>query len=398
MNNQEFNKELPKKPCICRQFFVVPISPDEVQIREGALWGEIHSLHDKEKAGKLAQVLELLDGTHSVDEITNITSVEEKDLFDILNYMNNNNLLEAESLKIESINVEDVYTSSSISNRYFKIWNTFSSKLKGAKITVIGAGIIGSRLIFQLVALGIKNIVIADNSVINEKNYSRISHCCEKDNGMLTREMIKNKINTLDASINVVSTGYELSEHYIKELTNNSDLVVVSEDIYSPLLLTTMNKVALKSNIVWSMLCIDGLEGVVGPTIIPHETACYTCYELRLRSNLLNKNAYDKFKIFQMDKNNKNPLNYNLHINPSFADLIVSIFTMDIPEIISIKSGFTIGRSYAVGLNYFHIESEDILKIPRCPDCSKISQTRSNVKLFNIIRNIEKESSKDEGK
>jgi adenylyltransferase/sulfurtransferase len=42
-----------------------------------------------------------------------------------------------------------------------------------------------------------------------------------------------------------------------------------------------LNRACLQVRVPWTSCSASGLEGVVGPTVVPHETACYLCYKMR---------------------------------------------------------------------------------------------------------------------
>jgi hypothetical protein len=43
-----------------------------------------------------------------------------------------------------------------------------------------------------------------------------------------------------------------------------------------------LNRACLKKRVRWTSATVSAFEAVVGPTVFPHETACFLCYQMRV--------------------------------------------------------------------------------------------------------------------
>ena len=64
--------------------------------------------------------------------------------------------------------------------------------------------------------------------------------------------------------------------------------MLVCLDSPAPALLDAVNRAALQANVRWVTGQIYRGTGILGPTVIPYQSACYKCYELRRNANLEN--------------------------------------------------------------------------------------------------------------
>ena len=70
------------------------------------------------------------------------------------------------------------------------------------------------------------------------------------------------------------------------------DWVVAAQDCFEPEELAALNRAALKHSMPWSLVCFDGYEGWIGPTFVPGQTACFSCFQRRLFAGAAEPEAY----------------------------------------------------------------------------------------------------------
>ena len=63
------------------------------------------------------------------------------------------------------------------------------------------------------------------------------------------------------------------------------DFLIACQDTTDHRFFQTMNMVCLETQTRWMHVAISGTKGLMGPTIIPHQSACYACYDKRMASN-----------------------------------------------------------------------------------------------------------------
>ena len=122
----------------------------------------------------------------------------------------------------------------------------------------------------------------------------------------------------------------------------------------------------------WIRIAIDGPIAFIGPTVIPRQTACMTCVDLRACSNDAEPSTY-----FSYVENLQKSSTGNMNLDPAFAALVAS---QSVLEIIKLITGFsspaTVGRILEIRVDRPNVSGHDILKVPRCPTCGTSSSNR----------------------
>jgi thiazole/oxazole-forming peptide maturase SagC family component len=142
------------------------------------------------------------------------------------------------------------------------------------------------------------------------------------------------------------------------------DFLIACQDTTDYRFFATMNAVCLETHTRWMHVAISGTKGLMGPTIIPRQSACYMCYDQRMASNTTELQGYLAYQ-----KQTSPPKNEGL-INPLCSTLAEQVAL----ETARIISGFappkTIGRLYEFEATTPEVEGHDVLRLPRCPVCN----------------------------
>lgn len=146
-------------------------------------------------------------------------------------------------------------------------------------------------------------------------------------------------------------------------------LVVVALDSYQRHLFRLINNVCLDRGTRWLHIDGSGPQVTLGPTFVPHQTACYTCFRSRQASHLpfpLSPNGDDEFVTGAQGG----------ECAGTFQPLWRLVFAQAALECARLLTGFTspmtIGRCHEIGGAAMFATSHDVLKLPRCPSCGVI--------------------------
>jgi thiazole/oxazole-forming peptide maturase SagC family component len=161
-------------------------------------------------------------------------------------------------------------------------------------------------------------------------------------------------------------TAYDPSQLH-KELISQLqgvDILIACQDTTDNKFFQTLNSACLETQTRWMHVAVSGTKGLMGPTIIPHQSACYVCYDTRMASNASELQGYRAYQ-----KQSTPPKNEGL-ISPLWSTLAEQV-TLEVARIVS---GFappkTIGRLYEFDATTPLVEEHDVLRLPRCPACN----------------------------
>jgi bacteriocin biosynthesis cyclodehydratase domain-containing protein len=141
---------------------------------------------------------------------------------------------------------------------------------------------------------------------------------------------------------------------------DDRDLVLACGTGPSVGLFEAVNQRCLTTGTRWLIAEVTGTLAVLGPTIIPHQTACYSCLQGRLRSHRADTRRMELASGEIGDDGALAPLRTVLAANAAL-------------EVLRLLTGFaspaTIGRYLRFSAARPTIDSHTVLRLPRCPDC-----------------------------
>ena len=169
----------------------------------------------------------------------------------------------------------------------------------------------------------------------------------------------------------------QLHKKVISQL-KDVDFLIACQDTTDYRFFEAINTACLETRTRWMHVAISGTKGLMGPTIIPHQSACYVCHDKRLASNasdLQNYLAYqEQTEQFQSEG----------FLNPLWTTLAEQVTL----EVVRIISGFappkSIGRLYEFEATTPLVEGHDVLRLPRCPSCNLKQPKREAWDLLSL--------------
>jgi len=166
--------------------------------------------------------------------------------------------------------------------------------------------------------------------------------------------------------------GSPSEKENLKERFRDNDLVIACQDNEGYPFFDFVNTVSLESGSRWMHVSLFGTRGVLGPTIIPLQTACYTCYETRRVSNSDDWEGHAVYR--ETFYETSHPTEGHLYSLSSGLASQVSV------EALRIVTGFappkTLGRFYEFSASSPVPEAHDVLRLPRCPNCNPTDPKR----------------------
>jgi bacteriocin biosynthesis cyclodehydratase domain-containing protein len=147
------------------------------------------------------------------------------------------------------------------------------------------------------------------------------------------------------------------------------DLAIVCLESPGFATLDAVNAASMRSGVRWLRVVLCGPVAHLGPTVVPHQSACYACFDLRWRSH---EDELDRFLAYRAQ-----PATADEGALAPYRSLVAAQAAI---EALRLLSGFspptTIGRFYELDLRSPLATPHDVLKLPRCPACGRHAPAR----------------------
>ncbi len=147
------------------------------------------------------------------------------------------------------------------------------SKLKEAKVLIVGAGGLGCPASQYLAAAGVGNITLVDGDEISRSNLQRQILFGEDDIGKYKAEIIASKLSNNNPNIEITPVLELLSTSNAESLINNSDIVIDCTDNFASRYL--INDTCVNSKKPWIYASVVQYSGQIA--LFTPETACFRC-------------------------------------------------------------------------------------------------------------------------
>lgn len=150
-------------------------------------------------------------------------------------------------------------------------------KLEHSTVAVFGVGGIGTWIVNGLYQIGIGSIKICDPDTVTEGNLNRQLYFTASDVGRFKVDVLKQRLS--DARLYTFKTTVSADQD-LEEVVKGCDFLINCAD--EPSVAETsrvINNYAVKYRIPYSVAGGYNLHlGMVGPIVVPGETACFDCF------------------------------------------------------------------------------------------------------------------------
>lgn len=344
--------------------------------------------------GSVRKLIELLDGTRSVEEIyavlnINYPNLSYAEVIEAVEELHSLGFLYDASLE-EVVSLEEVERERFKANiNFFSHYADFrqspgqiQERLKNSSITIIGMGAFGSGILSNLAGLGVQNVCIVDYDTVELSNLNRQMLFSESDIGRVKIEAARDFMHRFysDMKITTVQMKIESSEG-VEQVIAGSDLVILAADQPFVLIQHWVNQACVKLRIP---LIGGGVIFTKGQffTVIPEQTGCLDCMFLTRAEMAEDYPQYvDKF------------LSEDISIpTAALAPNIMMITGMISLEAVRLLTG--IGTIQASGkilmFDFMTLEKEELIEWERQKECPTCGEGNDNHPIFQAIVKNEK--------
>jgi len=331
-----------RKPKLRPFFHIIPMEGERVQVRSAK---KIMMVRGRLAATLVPEILPYLDGNHSTDEIVSkMANLPENEVLSVLALLHQRGLLEEGDVAPPSAFQPEELARLESQMLFFDELegDRFASqqKLKESWVVVRASEELQKPLVSALAGCGIGKVRVV-GSLPCEDSDPAIEHW-------------PREIHSVEEA---------------REAVNGSNLAIVATNGPMPTLLGYFNTVALQTGIPLLPAQLDGTEAMIGPTIYPHATACYTCYELRSRAN---EPFYEEHLAYE-EYLERAPSQRKVGVLAPACGLVANMITW---EAIRMLTQFTLpgltGGILTINFLTLKTDLQRVLKLPRCPACSSL--------------------------
>lgn len=335
-------------------------------------------------ASELPELLRLLDGTIALKDITEKVSENARpELERFLSIMMGKGLLcDGYEVGEESSNDhlsgkhshEEAYWA-----QYESTTNDALNRLRSSTVLVANLGGVGLNVVRTLALSGVGKIIGIDS------NNVRISDALFgyeiEDIGKPRVEAVSSYVvnSGLTSFVPISQSINDLSN--FEELVSDADLIVLCSDNMSLADYDITNVACIQQKTPWISARIDRGCGVIGPFVVPEQTACFVCFEMRSRAN--SEHPADHEAIYRHWKNTES-IPDNWPIIAPFVQLVGNYLALDILRVLAEdKLSVVFGRILYLDFHTFGTRFHEVIKLPRCPACSR-ERERPLTKIWDI--------------
>jgi bacteriocin biosynthesis cyclodehydratase domain-containing protein len=317
---------------------------------------------------RLLQVLNLLDGQRTISEIaTALPDQEEAQVAQIIRQLHNAGLLEEGSEQVaEQFEHQRILFSSLSPDQSGR---SMQERLERARLVMIGVGAVGAAALSCLAAAGVSYVRLVDPGQVVPADVGLLFGPADVGGERVT--VAAHRLKALYGSMEIQAStqSFESAEDCVRVLDDNVDLLLLCQDDVRPLLNDWINTACLETGTTWLPAWLEGPVGYIGPTVVPYQTPCFICYQIRKQETL---DDYDEFMAFDnhLRSGRDERVTYG-----STAALAGSVGSLSAWEAICVLTRVTRAASYSRLLKVNLLESRTtvhpVWKYPHCPACGR---------------------------
>jgi ribosomal protein S12 methylthiotransferase accessory factor len=236
--------------------------------------------------------------------------------------------------------------------------------LAGSSVVFVNGGLVASHVMMALASAGVEALRIIDTTEVTAHDIVGSTLLQTEDVGLPRAEALARRLHArvpyarCDAAQAKAHTATSL-----QSILDGARLAIACLDAPAPALLDTVNQAALAIDLPWIVAQTDGTVGYVGPTVLPHQTPCYRCVELRRSAN---RADLPSFAASAGD----GPGQRDTRATPPLVASVGALAALEALRILTrIAPAQTVGRIQRIDFFAAEITSHRVLRFPHCPAC-----------------------------
>jgi adenylyltransferase/sulfurtransferase len=325
----------------------------------------------------LDRVAPLLDGRHTLVEIQHCMAgvFDPQDLAESLSALLQHGIAEdAEGLSLDA----DLQARLAPQLSYLRELDVEPAqvieRLAAAEVAVFGLGAVGAVAATALAAAGVGRLRCADASSISAADPYLAQIFSVADVGRARAEVTRERIRAVNPATSVDLVLAELrSDGDVAAAVGDSDFVLGCVDPGLVTITYKLNRVCLDKRVSWTSASVSAFEGVVGPTVFPHQTACFLCYQMRIAACADDpERALAELRRSDADASDGSAHRENLAFG---ASIVGQLLALEAFKVLAGLRPSAAGRILTLDFMSCAMQRHVVLRKPTCPACSASAQT-----------------------
>jgi adenylyltransferase/sulfurtransferase len=243
-------------------------------------------------------------------------------------------------------------------------------KLGASAVVVWGLGGPGASAALALAAAGVGRLRCIDALPVARTDPHLVPAFTAAEVGRNRAEVVRARLAERFPRVEAVAVTDPVADDAdALRAIEGADLVVCCADAGIAAHAYILNRACLKANIPWTSCAVSGFEGVVGPTVVPHETACYLCYKMRSvacaanpEDELAHQRRLDRRRRDDSDRRENHPFGVGAVGHLVGLEAVKCLTGLAPPS--------ALGRIVILDFLALACRAHTVLRMPWCPACS----------------------------
>lgn len=365
-------RRTPERPRLKPHVALVPVGPESVLLKGPGLF--VH--YGGEGIDGLLRLLPLVDGTRDSATLARESGLPEQDVRDALEALVQDGALEdADDDAALPLDVEArarLAPQLGILSHLTSHPARAQARLAEARVLVLGAGALGAAVADALVAGGVGIVGLADEAPVQPHDRMAAAHARATEGetraASLARWLGQRPGARVERVLLSSPDSRRLFADELRRVARGWTHVVVASDMLMPWLFLQANEACLAERVTWTGAFLDELEASVGPTVIPGQSACWRCYDLRTKGAHPNLERLLAFEAHRQDARAP-PLGFSTFATLAGAWTAQAVLT----HVSRAALPPLVGEVLRLRFLDLHAQKHRVLRMPRCPACTPTS-------------------------
>lgn len=329
-----------------------------------------------EPTGEQVQLLEALDGTHSMAELER--RFGEREVGEAL--------AQLQELEVVEDAADDELVPPRERERFDRQLRCFGdapgaeltpsecqARLREAKVAVLGVGGLGGSSALALASCGVGELWLVDGDRVELSNLNRQTLYTVDDVGLLKVEAARRALRSFYPEMRVTATARRLgSEAEVADFVAGADVVVDSADWPAFEIERWCNAACFEAGIPFITMSHFSWAARVGPFFVPGRTGCYSCQEIAFRR---------EYPLLDMATTTPLGSSQAATLGPA-CGLVGNQVGLEVMHLLTgLAEPATLGASLSYDLLTGEMSREEIVPEPDCPVCAELPHDERELRM-----------------